>query len=62
MAPMAVVRRIDVGELQLHCTLWNEKGSKLVVLLHGFPECGATWNAVASKLADAGYRLSLIHI
>jgi pimeloyl-ACP methyl ester carboxylesterase len=57
MAPMPVVRRIDVGEVQLQCTLWNEKASKLVVLLHGFPECASTWNAVGSKLADAGYRV-----
>jgi pimeloyl-ACP methyl ester carboxylesterase len=57
MAPMPIVRRIDVGEVQLQCTLYNEKGSKLVVLLHGFPECAATWNAVGPKLADAGYRV-----
>jgi pimeloyl-ACP methyl ester carboxylesterase len=58
MAPMQVVSRIDVGEVQLQCTLWNnEKGSKLVVLLHGFPECAATWGGVAQKLADAGYRV-----
>ena len=55
---MPTVRRIDVGELRLQCTLWNEaNGNNLVVLLHGFPECGATWSAVASKLADAGYRV-----
>lgn len=58
MRPMPTVRRIDVGELRLQCTLWNEqKKTNLVVLLHGFPECGATWSAVAPKLADAGYRV-----
>jgi pimeloyl-ACP methyl ester carboxylesterase len=57
MARMPVVRRIDVGQLRLQCTLWGEQGSKLVVLLHGFPECAATWSAVAPKLADAGYQV-----
>lgn len=55
MLRMPTVRRIDVGELQLQCTVWNEQGTSLVVLVHGFPECGATWSAVASRLADAGY-------
>lgn len=59
MGCMPVVRRIDVGEVRLQCTLWNEEeqGAKLVVLLHGFPECGATWSAVGARLADAGYRV-----
>lgn len=61
MRRMPTVRRIDVGEVRLQCALWGDEGgngtSKLVVLLHGFPECAASWNAVAPKLADAGYRV-----
>lgn len=57
MRRMPAVRRIDVGELSLECTVYNERGTELVVLLHGFPECAATWSAVAPRLADAGYRV-----
>jgi pimeloyl-ACP methyl ester carboxylesterase len=30
---------------------------EVVILLHGFPETSAAWDAVAPRLADAGYRV-----
>lgn len=65
MIPPGIVhRRIDVGEVTLHvaelCTdpLAARPGSgKLVVLLHGFPECWVTWRNQLPALAAAGYRV-----
>jgi pimeloyl-ACP methyl ester carboxylesterase len=50
-------RRVDAGEVHLHCTFWGPPRGELVLLLHGFPECGRTWHHVAPRLAREGYRV-----
>lgn len=37
--------------------MYGPEDGKLVLLLHGFPECGRTWHQVATGLASAGYRI-----
>ncbi len=48
---------VDVGEVRLHCALSGPKDGKLVVLLHGFPECAKSWHLVQRLLAGEGYRV-----
>jgi pimeloyl-ACP methyl ester carboxylesterase len=51
----ATHRRIDVGEVSLHCV---EAGSgPLVILLHGFPEFWWSWRFQIPALAQAGFRV-----
>jgi pimeloyl-ACP methyl ester carboxylesterase len=53
--PGAKHRRVDVGEVTLHCV---EAGSgPLVVLLHGFPEFWWSWRHQIPALAKAGFRV-----
>ena len=48
-------RRVDVGEVRLHCV---EAGKgPLVVLLHGFPEFWWSWRHQIPALAEAGFRV-----
>jgi pimeloyl-ACP methyl ester carboxylesterase len=42
--------------MRLHVREWGE-GSDTVLLLHGLSSSGATWSAVASRLACLGYRV-----
>jgi pimeloyl-ACP methyl ester carboxylesterase len=46
----------DVGEVRLRCAVGGPPEGRVVVLLHGFPECGESWLEVASALARQGYR------
>jgi len=47
-------RTVDLGEVRLHCA---EAGQgPLVLLLHGFPECWASWRNQLPALAKAGFR------
>ncbi len=46
----------DVGEVRLRCALAGPPGGQVVILLHGFPECGASWLQAAGALARDGYR------
>jgi pimeloyl-ACP methyl ester carboxylesterase len=48
---------VDVGEVRLRCALAGPHGGKLVVLLHGFPECAKSWHLVQRDLAGRGYRV-----
>lgn len=43
---------LDVGYLE-----WNPEGSKIAVLIHGWPDSPACWRDVAPVLAEAGYRV-----
>jgi pimeloyl-ACP methyl ester carboxylesterase len=53
--PGATHRRVDVGEVSLHCV---EAGSgPLVILLHGFPEFWWSWRFQIPALAQAGFRV-----
>jgi pimeloyl-ACP methyl ester carboxylesterase len=44
-------RRIDVGEVDLHCVVAGDAGEPLVVLLHGFPEFWYAWRNQFEPLA-----------
>lgn len=48
-------RSIDVGEVRLQVALAGPEGGRLVLLLHGFPECKETWRTVQQSLAKAGF-------
>ncbi|MGH7438127.1 MAG: alpha/beta fold hydrolase [Polyangiaceae bacterium] len=48
-------RSIDVGEVRLQVALAGPEGGRLVLLLHGFPECKETWASVQQSLAKAGF-------
>jgi pimeloyl-ACP methyl ester carboxylesterase len=48
---------VDVGEVRLRCTVLGPERGELVLLLHGFPECGEIWRPVGERLAREGYRV-----
>lgn len=43
-------------ETELYVKLWGPEGGKPVVLIHGWPLSADSWDDIANKLADAGYR------
>jgi pimeloyl-ACP methyl ester carboxylesterase len=45
-------RLLEVGYLE-----WNPAGKRTAVLVHGWPDCPEGWRAVASRLAEAGFRV-----
>jgi pimeloyl-ACP methyl ester carboxylesterase len=47
----------DVGEVRLRAIVSGPPDGRLVVLLHGFPECASSWHLVQASLARAGYRV-----
>lgn len=49
--PGAETLVVDTAGARLHVTLAGPADAPPVVLLHGFPETGATWRAVAADLA-----------
>ena len=56
-APFASMRERDVSLRGLRFRLceWGPHGGPLVVLLHGWLDQGAAWDAVAAQLAQDGY-------
>lgn len=46
------IERLDIEYLE-----WNPVGRRTVVLVHGWPDSVRTWFAVATLLAQAGYRV-----
>jgi pimeloyl-ACP methyl ester carboxylesterase len=44
--------RLDIAYLE-----WNPQGARTAVLVHGWPDSPESWNAVAARLAQAGYRV-----
>lgn len=48
----AVTSRLEIAYRE-----WNPEGARTVVLLHGWPDSPACWNAVAPVLSGAGYRV-----
>ena len=44
------------GELTFDVHQWGPADGDPVLLLHGFPQRGQSWDAVAARLADAGLR------
>ena len=51
LVPGAEAGTVDVGDARLHASVLGPTAAPPVVLLHGFPETGATWRAVAVDLA-----------
>lgn len=51
LLPDAAAGSVDLGAVRLHVALLGPATAPPVVLLHGFPETGATWRAVAADLA-----------
>ncbi len=45
-------RRVDCGEVTLHCVLAGKEDRPLVVLLHGFPESWYSWRHQIPVLAE----------
>ncbi|MGI5128543.1 alpha/beta fold hydrolase [Pseudonocardia sp. CA-107938] len=43
------------GDLRFDLRTWGPSDGEPVLLLHGFPQSGRSWEAVASRLADAGF-------
>jgi pimeloyl-ACP methyl ester carboxylesterase len=51
------LKYIDTSLLRVAYEEWNPQGSRTVVLMHGWPDSIRTWSAVASGLAQAGWRV-----
>jgi len=49
--------RIDLSEVSLNVVSAGPSDGPLVLLLHGFPQHGASWWRQIGALADAGYRV-----
>lgn len=49
-------RMIETNGIKLHVVVGG--GGPLVLLLHGFPECWATWRHVLQPLKDAGFTVA----
>src|SRR5918992_4503153 len=43
--------RVESGEVELAVREWGEDHTPTVVLMHGYPDTGAVWTAVAEQLA-----------
>lgn len=48
---------IEHGDFRLEAYEFGPKSGELVILLHGFPECWATWRHQITPLATVGYRV-----
>lgn len=46
---------IDTNGIQLHVVQAGDPSHPLVILLHGFPECGHMWRDQIAPLVQAGY-------
>ena len=55
--PAITHRFVDVGELRMHVAEAGPADGRLVVLLHGFPECWYSWRHQLTALAIAGYHV-----
>jgi pimeloyl-ACP methyl ester carboxylesterase len=47
---------LKAGDVRLHCAALGPPDGPLVLLLHGFPECWASWRYQLPALAAAGFR------
>src|ERR1044071_1522832 len=50
------VVELPVGSMRFRTRVAGREDGELVLLLHGFPQSSAEWNAQLDALADAGYR------
>ncbi|MGJ9411655.1 alpha/beta fold hydrolase [Aeromicrobium sp. CF4.19] len=51
------LRQVPVGDLLFDVRVAGPADGEAIVLLHGFPETSASWDAVAPRLVEAGYRV-----
>ena len=51
------LKYVDTSLLRVAYEEWNPRGSRTVVLMHGWPDSIRTWSAVAPGLALAGWRV-----
>ena len=57
-AEVTASRHVDgVNGLSMHCLEAGTPGRPCVLLLHGFPECRASWRAQLPALAALGWRV-----
>jgi pimeloyl-ACP methyl ester carboxylesterase len=54
---MSELRFVDTPLLRVGYREWNAAGARTVVLLHGWPDSPRCWDAVAPRLAAAGWRV-----
>lgn len=50
-------RFIETNGVRLRCTEAGNPEHPLVVFLHGFPACAATWRKILPAVADAGFHV-----
>ena len=48
---------IDTPTLRIGYEERNESGNRTAICIHGWPDSPRTWNGVAGRLADAGWRV-----
>lgn len=53
---MGCVLTATRGELRFDVHVWGPEDGVPVLLLHGFPQTGGSWEAVATRLAESGLR------
>jgi pimeloyl-ACP methyl ester carboxylesterase len=52
-------RFVDTPLLRIGYEEWNPTGAATAVLMHGWPDSPRCWHGVATRLADAGWRVLL---
>lgn len=51
------MKTVDTSLLNVAYEEWNPGGSRVAILLHGWPDSPRCWSGVAPKLAEAGWRV-----
>lgn len=54
---LAPAQFVSCGDFTLEVREFGPEDGELVIMLHGFPECWASWRHQITALASAGYRL-----
>jgi len=54
---MSIQRTVDTPLLRIGYEEWNPAGGAAAVLVHGWPDSPRTWQGVAPRLAEAGWRV-----
>lgn len=54
---MNAYRHVRTEQLDIATLEWNPSGDRTIILLHGWPDSPECWHAVASILAESGYRV-----
>src|SRR5438093_10191542 len=54
---VAVLMRVDTGDVAIEVAVDGPAGGRPVLLLHGFPDSGRLWRHQVPALVDAGFRV-----